>query len=96
MNTTEEIFCKNCGCVNDYRTEPAGQHIKAICNGCDKYIKFLGQDGPFVLPFGKYKGQQINTLKSKEEVRYLHWLLSVSKSNIAKKIESYLKSIGEL
>jgi hypothetical protein len=95
MNT-EEIVCNRCGSVNDYKTEQAGPHIKAICNGCDKYIKFLGQDGPFILPFGKFKGSIITSLKSREEVEYLKWLLSVSKSNIAKKIESYLKSIAAI
>lgn len=39
----EEIVCHNCGAVNDYHTEKSGPHIKAVCNGCDKYIKFITQ-----------------------------------------------------
>lgn len=39
----EVIVCKRCGSVNDYRTEQAGPHIKAICNGCNLYIKFVSQ-----------------------------------------------------
>jgi hypothetical protein len=39
----EQIICYRCGSVNDYRTVQSGPHIKAICNGCDRYIKFLKQ-----------------------------------------------------
>ncbi len=39
----EDVICRNCGSINDYRTTQAGPHIKATCNGCDKYIKFLPQ-----------------------------------------------------
>jgi hypothetical protein len=40
--------------MDDYRTVIAGPHIKAICNGCDKYIKFLSK------PRGTGKMPQIN------------------------------------
>lgn len=39
----EDVICRNCGSINDYRTSNAGPHVKATCNGCDKYIKFLSQ-----------------------------------------------------
>lgn len=35
------ITCMRCGLMDDYRTEESGPHLKAICNGCDRYIKFL-------------------------------------------------------
>lgn len=38
-----DVVCMRCGTINDFRTEKSGPHIKAICNGCDKYIKFLKQ-----------------------------------------------------
>jgi hypothetical protein len=37
----EKIICQNCGSVDDFHTVHSGPHIKAICNGCDKYIKFI-------------------------------------------------------
>jgi hypothetical protein len=39
----ENVICRNCGSINDYRTSKSGPHIKAVCNSCDKYIKFLPQ-----------------------------------------------------
>lgn len=35
------VVCMRCGLMDDYRTEESGPHLKAICNGCDRYIKFL-------------------------------------------------------
>jgi hypothetical protein len=37
----KDIICQRCGSINDYRTVVSGPHIKAICNGCDRYIKFI-------------------------------------------------------
>ncbi len=38
------VICQRCGLIDDYRTVPAGPHIKAICNGCNRYIKFVSQN----------------------------------------------------
>lgn len=40
----ESISCLRCGSVDDYRVEISGPHHKAICNGCDRYIKFISQN----------------------------------------------------
>lgn len=37
------VICQRCGSVDDYRTVVSGPHIKAICNGCDRYIKFISR-----------------------------------------------------
>src|SRR6476660_1838875 len=83
---TKEIICKNCGLVDDYRTEQAGPHIKAICNGCDQYIKFLPQGGEPTLHFGKFKGRTISSMTKPTEIQYLYWLLgnmmNLSKSTV--------------
>ncbi len=38
------IHCQRCGLVDDYRTVQSGPHLKAICNGCDRYIKFISKN----------------------------------------------------
>lgn len=68
-----DVVCKNCGLVNDYTTTEAGPHIKAVCNGCDKYIKMLPQAKETVLYFGKYKGRSLESLKEKEELSWVQW-----------------------
>ena len=35
------VVCKRCGLIDDYRTQKNGPHTEAICNGCDRHIKFL-------------------------------------------------------
>lgn len=39
----DDIICQRCGSINDYKTEVAGPHLKAICNGCNIYIKFISK-----------------------------------------------------
>lgn len=39
----EEIICHRCGSVDDYKVVPSGPHLKAICKGCGKYIKFISK-----------------------------------------------------
>jgi len=75
----EDIKCLRCDSTNDYRIEESGPHKKAVCNKCNKYIKFLPQSYKTFLYFGKYKGRDISTMKSDDELAYLYWL---SKTNI--------------
>jgi hypothetical protein len=90
MGTTGEVICKRCGLVDDYRTEVAGPHIKAICNGCGRYIKFLSQGKQLTaLPFGKYKGREIESMTQQQEVQYLYWILA----NVAKLNQSLKDTI---
>lgn len=39
----EDVVCKRCGTVNEFFTEEAGVHVKAICNHCKIWIKNLPQ-----------------------------------------------------
>lgn len=88
---TESIVCKRCGLVDDYRTEQAGPHIKAICNGCDQYIKFLPQGHEPTLYFPKYKGRTVKSMNDPEEINYLKWLLG----NVTKLDASLANAITE-
>lgn len=70
----EDITCQRCGLANDYEIKQAGPHQSAYCNGCGNYIKHLPQNKPVeIIPFGKYKGRELKSLVSDEEVRYLNW-----------------------
>jgi hypothetical protein len=71
----EEIVCPQCGAFEDYHIVESGPHLKAVCNCCDAYIKFIPQ--PHETPrifFGKYKGREVRSLVAEEEIRYLQWL----------------------
>lgn len=37
------MVCQRCGLIDDFYTVPSGPHIKAMCNGCGRYIKFVKQ-----------------------------------------------------
>jgi hypothetical protein len=89
----EDITCQRCGLVNDYTPRNAGPHISAYCNGCGNYIKHLPQNNPVeLMPFGKYKGRELKTLTSSEEVRYLQWFIQMPdlKPRIKEAIEKHL------
>jgi len=73
-----EIVCKNCGSINDYRTEmKSGQNV-AHCNSCGKYIKNIPYNPHPKLYFGKYKDKLIKDI---EDLNYLQWLID---SNVLK------------
>jgi hypothetical protein len=66
-----DLTCNHCGLINDYRTEKRAMHLAAICNGCDKHIKFLPQEEPR-FHFGKYKGTEIRYCT---DANYLMWAI---------------------
>lgn len=77
----EDIVCQHCGTVNDYskveRTFKDGsEHLQAICNSCEKHIKFLPQlDKPRTyIPFGKYKGKHTYQI---DDTDYMQWFYSI-------------------
>jgi len=72
----ETIKCQRCQTEDQYYTQPSGPHLMAVCNHCNKYIKFVSQGVPPMLYFGKYKGRQIASLVSEDEINYLKWLLN--------------------
>jgi hypothetical protein len=78
----EDIICKRCGLVNDYYTVQVKMHIKAMCNECNKYIKFIPQEQEVKLWFGKYKYRTIKSMVSEEELNYLEWIKNGGIKNI--------------
>lgn len=93
----EIVTCNRCGSVDDYHTEQSGKHVKAICNNCKRYIKFLQQNKTItVLPFGKYKDREISSLTSKEEIEYLSWSVENLKlsASIKLSITNHLNTIS--
>lgn len=90
----EDIICQKCGLVNDYETRQAGPHQSAYCNGCGNYIKHLPQNKPVeLIPFGKYKGRELKSMVSSEEIRYLQWFVQMPelKARIKTAVETHLK-----
>jgi hypothetical protein len=95
----EDVICPRCGGVNDYRTEKVERHLKAVCNNCKIYIKFLPQEQtkPTIF-FGKYKGRHIETMTAEEEVSYLKWLITVDwiKPKQREQVEAHLTKINRI
>ena len=88
------ITCRRCGSVDDYSTSRSGQHIKATCNKCGSYIQFVPQGGPPTLFFGKYKGREISTMITVDEINYLHWLLDQDiKEKLREDIQNHIHSL---
>lgn len=71
----DPIKCKRCETINFYFEEKRGPHLTAICASCGSYIKHLGKNKPFVMPFGRFKGRKLSSLNSREEKNYLNWVL---------------------
>lgn len=91
-----DIICKKCGSVNDFQQKQSGPHLTAWCNGCGAYIKHLPQQNKPTLYFGKYKGREISSMNSEEELRYLKWLSEQDiKQNLKDNILSQLKRLGK-
>lgn len=83
-----DVICKNCGSINDYHTEISGPHLKAVCNGCDKYIQFLAQGftPETIMFYGKYKGRALKNIPH----QYFVWLYENTK--VAGSLRIYIES----
>lgn len=71
------IVCRKCGLISKPKIEKVslpsgGFHQKAVCIGCNKFLKFLPHGVP-TLYFGKYKGSTIAEV-AKTDPNYLKWL----------------------
>lgn len=88
----EEVTCQRCQTKNEFYVEESGPHLKALCNHCHSYIKFVSRDNKVVFHFGKYKGKEVSYI---DDIAYLKWVLkevklsSKMKSAIEKQISSF-------
>lgn len=88
----EEVTCQRCQTKNEFYVEESGPHLKALCNHCHSYIKFVSRDNKVVSHFGKYKGKEVSYI---DDIAYLKWVLkevklsSKMKSAIEKQISSF-------
>lgn len=72
--TMEEVICQRCQTANEFYVVPSGPHLKALCNHCNGYIKFVSQDKePPKFYFGKYVGKYIHEI---EDMQYLKWAVT--------------------
>jgi hypothetical protein len=85
-----EIICKKCGLINDFRTELKNNQNTAWCNGCGSFLKNIPYAKP-ALYFGKFKGRTIESMTSKEESQYLHWLIN-SDFRLNPTLEKHIKN----
>jgi len=69
-----ELLCKHCGIIAEPKTENKGQHVKASCSACGRYIKFISQGGEYTFYLGKYKGKTLKEVME-EDFDYVHWCL---------------------
>ena len=88
-----EVICLRCQTTNEFYVVQSGPHLKAMCNNCNQYIKFLSQEKePPKFYFGKYVGQYVHEI---EDMQYLRWavnnmtLKQPMKDAIQKRIDSF-------
>lgn len=70
------LFCQRCQEEKEARIYPSGQHLRADCLTCGRYIKFINQEIPIeeaTMPFGKCKGQKLVDIL-KNDRPYMEWL----------------------
>jgi hypothetical protein len=68
-----EVICLRCNTTNEFYVVPSGTHLKAMCNHCNRYIKFIPQEKePPKFYFGKYVGKFVHEI---EDLNYLKWAL---------------------
>lgn len=69
-----EVICQRCQTTNQFHVEKSGPHLKAICDNCGMYIKFISQEKePPKFYFGKYVGKFVHEI---EDMQYLKWAVS--------------------
>lgn len=88
----EEVICQRCQTKNEFHVVPSGPHLKAVCDHCNQYIKFVSQQKePPKFYFGKYVGKYVHEI---EDMSYLKW----ASTNLTLKQpmrEAILKRISE-
>lgn len=63
------VICKQCGSVDDFRTEQKANNNCAFCNTCGTFIKNIPTDVPRMY-VGKFKGKAIQDI---DDLQYLKW-----------------------
>lgn len=81
--TKEELVCKNCGLINDFRTEEVvfkdgSEHTEAFCNGCDKHLKYISKGFPSKFHFGKHAGMLVSDCV---DVSYMQFMIDTADIN---------------
>ena len=91
----ENVTCLRCNTTNEFYVVESGPHLKAMCNNCNQYIKFVSQEKPPCLYIGKYKDKPISTI---EDIPYLKWALGTLtlKDTVKKAIQDRITSFEHL
>jgi uncharacterized protein (DUF3820 family) len=91
------MSCKKCNHPVFVYTKK-GNHIGQYCAKCGAWQKWMPQNNPIdVMPFGKYKGQNINDIQDKSYLTWLKENLSsgqINMKNPGKLIEAIEKSLS--
>lgn len=89
------ITCQRCKKEVEPVLTPSGQHLRADCPLCKKYIKFVSHipSDEFIMPFGKYKDTKMSEV-AKIDMEYLHWLYGETKNiGLKKRIDEVLSKL---
>jgi uncharacterized protein (DUF3820 family) len=73
--------CKKCG-HDTFEYRQVNMHLGQYCAKCDAHQQWISQNKPMkIMPFGKYKGENISEIN---DYQYLGWLeqsLSATEEN---------------
>lgn len=97
MNKKQNVICKKCGLISEPKIEKVslpsgGFHQKAVCVGCNKFLKFLPHSNSApTLYFGKYKGKTVAEI-ALTDLPYLRWMDShdIAKGRVKTAIKEVL------
>ena len=73
-----EVCCERCQTaylLKDIKLSQSGNHLRADCPMCGRFLKFVRQSEPSgdeVMPFGKHKGEKISDIVT-EDNNYAQW-----------------------
>lgn len=75
----EEVICKKCGVVNEYKTEKRGNHLTAFCSACGAYIKHIPHVEPAMFFSKKYPNMKISECEDLQYLKFVHDKIKLSK-----------------
>lgn len=92
----EPLRCRGCGwqgSAESARLHQTGPHLRADCNGCGQFIKFVAV-GAAVLHFGKHRGRPVSDI-AKLDPQYLRWLMGPSGPRLSTSLRTaILEALG--
>jgi uncharacterized protein YbaR (Trm112 family) len=90
-----EVYCERCEnayLIKDIKLTQSGNHLRADCPMCGRFLKFVQQTEPSgddILPFGKYKDKTVDWVCTNDNA-YALWASENMKGRYQKSFKKCL------